>query len=79
MEHCEHCREMKDTREQVAQMYKIITGNGRPQDGLAFRVAQHAEFVGFWKRFGWLILGAIIAVPPTVMAAVIVNILQGTK
>lgn len=66
-------------RQKINDMHTILLGNGKPEDGLAFKVAQHAEFIGFWKRFWWLILGAIVAVPPTVMAAIIINILQTSK
>lgn len=58
------------------QILLILTGNGKPEEGLSFRVAQHAEFVGFWKRFGWVVLGALAGIPPTIMAAIIINMIH---
>jgi len=68
MDFCEHCKDMEETREQIARMYHIITGNGDPREGLVFKVAVVEEHVTFMKRFGALILAGAVGVPFTVFA-----------
>lgn len=62
---------MDEMKRQIADIHKILTGNGQPESGLVFKVAQHGRFIGFWEKFGWVILTALAGVPPTVMAGII--------
>lgn len=54
--------------EDVRNIRLVLTGNGHPETGVVFKVAQHASFVGFWQKFGWLILAGFAGVPCTVVA-----------
>lgn len=88
-------KEMSEALKKINAMHTILTGNGYPENGLVFKVAQHKKvidvidseqvilkvqkhhgFVRFWERFGWMVLIALAGIPSTVMAAVIINMIN---
>jgi len=73
MEKCEHCSEVNDTRMKIDKIYLILTGNGHPEEGLVFKVAQNTRFVKFWEKFGWAFVVAMLGVPPLLTASIILN------
>lgn len=68
--------DLKELKEKVDQIHKVLLGNGEPEKGLAFKVAQHAEFVGFWKRFGWAFIVSGLTIPPGVVTVLILNMIH---
>lgn len=60
--------DLRTANEKLDKIYEIITGNGSPEDGLVFKVAQHGRFVQFWEKFWGWILSAAIGVPFAVLA-----------
>lgn len=67
MERCEHCAEVGDIRKKIRDIHEILTGNGKPESGLVFKVAIVTNHVNFMNRFGWLILTGAVGVPFTVL------------
>lgn len=51
---------MEEMKKQIADIHRIITGNGHPEEGLVFKVAQHARFISFWEKFGWVVVIATV-------------------
>lgn len=74
MDTCPHCKEMGQTRSQIADMHKIITGNGKPKEGLVFKVAKVEEHVDFVRAVWWKVLAGAIGVPFTVLAGFLIYI-----
>jgi hypothetical protein len=63
MDRCEHCKEMSGTRKQIADIHKVVLGNGHPEEGLVFKVAIVEQHVKFMNKFGWLILTGAVGIP----------------
>ncbi len=42
--------DLAEAREKLDQILVILTGNGHPEDGLVFKVAQQGKFVSFWEK-----------------------------
>lgn len=68
--------ELHDLKKKIDEIHHIIIGNGEPEKGLAYKVAQHAEFVAFWKRFGWAVIVSGLTIPPGVVTVVILNLIH---
>lgn len=75
MDYCEHCKRVDETRDQIAKIYHVITGNGDPKEGLVYKVSRVEEHVSFMQEFGWKILAGAIGVPFAVLSGFIIFIL----
>lgn len=53
---------MEEMKKQIADIHRIITGNGHPEDGLLFKVAQHNRFIVFWEKLGWVVVVAVVGI-----------------
>lgn len=51
---------MDEMKKQINDIHKILTGNGNPESGLVFKVAQNTRFVKFWEKFGWIVIIASV-------------------
>ena len=65
-----------DIKLKVDKLEKVVTGNGEVEKGILFRLSGVESHVDFVHRFGWLILGASVSIPPVVLTAVILKILH---
>lgn len=63
---------LDDAIKKIDDIHIILTGNGHPEAGLVFKVAQNTKFVNFWERFWGLILTASIGVPFTILTGIVV-------
>lgn len=61
------------------QILLILTGNGNPEDGLSFKVHLNTKFRLFWEKFGWIVMTCVAGIPPTILAAIVVNIIKTQK
>lgn len=64
---------MDEMKRQIADIHRILTGNGEPKKGLVFKMAVVEDHVRFMKRFGWLILTVSIGLPFTVLTHIILS------
>lgn len=68
--------ELKDAIQKINQMHNILICGEKPREGLVFKVEQHADFVNFWKKFGWALLVAGLTIPPGVVTVIILNLIH---
>ena len=68
--------ELIEIKKKIDEIHHIIIGNGEPEKGLAYKVAQHAEFVAFCKRFGWAFIVSGLTIPPGVVTVIILNMIH---
>lgn len=54
---------MEEMRKQIADIHKVLLGNGDPKKGLVYKVAVVETHVSFMNRFGWLILTSAVGLP----------------
>lgn len=63
---------MDEMKKQIADIHKMLTGNGDPKAGLVFKVAIVEQHVKFMNTFGGWILAGAVGVPFAVLSAVII-------
>lgn len=63
-------------RIKVDKTEKMVTGNGKIEEGIAFRVKRVEDHVDFVHRFGWIIVGALATIPSGVITGIVIYIFK---
>jgi hypothetical protein len=66
-------------QEKVIKTEKMVTGNGKIEEGIAFRLSTVEKHVQFVNKFGWMILTGIATIPPAIATSFILNALRFSK
>lgn len=59
--------EIKNLKNEIKELCKLIKGNGDPQGSLIFKVERNTLHRKWIERFGWMVLTAAVGVPFTVI------------
>ena len=67
---------LPEMKESIDDIHQILTGNGKPQEGLVFKVAKNTDHRHFMSKWGWLVVSLITAAPFTVFIWIVVGMLR---
>ena len=63
---------LPEMKESIDDIHQILTGNGKPQEGLVFKVAKNTDHRRFMEKWGWLVVMLLTSAPFSIFVGIMV-------